>query len=126
MRSFALRVYSPGACACACAGDDRAGRYEDPAEFVEHSVESIRRKMDQRVPGEDAGDRVVLIGQLVHRAELVSAMWVGGAGMLDELGHEVDAGRIDVHGTKVFREVSGAASDIENFAWLNGEVAFDE
>ena len=76
--------------------------------------------------GKDACDRVVLGGQLVHRAKLVSAMRVDGAGTLDELGHEVDAGRVDVHRTEMFREVPGAAPDVEHFAGPNRQVASDE
>lgn len=52
-------------------------------------------------------------GERVHRAQPVPAVGVSGACMSDELGHQVDPGRVDVDRAQVGGEVPGPAAKVE-------------
>lgn len=48
------------------SGDKPPARDEHSAKFVKHTDEISRGEMDERVPGEYPGDRVVRSGELIH------------------------------------------------------------
>jgi len=95
-------------------------------ELGEHAVQIVRRQMDQRVPGKNSGEGVVGNREPVHRTEHVAPARAGRARVCDELGYQVDAGRVDVEGAQVFGEVPGAAAQVEHRAGPDRQVPRDE
>jgi hypothetical protein len=96
--------------------DQRGGRGHRPSQLGEHAVEIVWRQVDQGVPRQDAGDGTVGDGELVHRAELVPAVGVCDSGVVDELGHQVETGRVDLQRAQVCGEVPGPAAHVEHGA----------
>src|SRR5690242_8634957 len=82
--------------------------------------------MDQRAPGEDAGDAVVGGGEVLERPELVGTARVGGLGMGDELGDHVDSPGVGAQAAKVFGDVAGSAAQIEYRSRTGRQMPPDE
>ncbi len=107
-------------------GHQRAARRHDPAELGQHPVELRRRQVDQRVPAQDAGHGPVPGVESRHRPEPVGAVRMGRPGVVDELGHQVDAGRVDPERPEVSGQVAGPTAQVEHRAGPDRQVAPDE
>ena len=76
--------------------------------------------------GQDSDDGAIGVRHLVHRAELVSAVWVCCASVIDELGNHVLARCFDAEQAQVLRQMARTTADVGNNAWPNREVAGDQ
>lgn len=82
--------------------------------------------MDQRVPGQDAGDGVVDDGEVLHRPELVPTARVGCLRMGDELGNHVDSRCVDAQRTKVIGNMARPTAQVEYRARSVRQMSPDE
>src|SRR5258708_35232737 len=82
--------------------------------------------MDQRVPGQEAGNGMVRGIKPLKHPDLVPAVRVGHPSMVDELGNHVDPRRVDAELAKVVGDMPGTAAQIKHSAPLTRQVPPDE
>jgi hypothetical protein len=105
---------------------ERPGRGHYSPELSEHTVEILRWQMDQRAPGQDAGDGVVGSGEIFERPELIATARVGCLRVGDELWDHVDSRCVDAQRAKVIGDMPRPTAEIEHRARSARQMSSDE
>ena len=96
---------------------ERSARLENARELIECAVNGVGIVVDQRVPGEHAGDTAICERQLVDAAFKEGDAFVCGASVFEERCDLVDTKHADALRCEMARPVARTAACIENEAF---------
>ena len=93
--------------------EDAAAGCQHATELGEDLGQVRRRRVDQRIPGEDAADGTAVERQVAERPEIEGDIGVPCPRGRDELGRQVDSPRLAPARAEELGPVPGSASGIE-------------